>query len=111
MLSAATSHTPLLHPLQERSLTGPSTPNTLLLHLLQESLTGPDGLSRVDLVLSCVDNYEARMTINQVGEDGWEGHTCITIIQVVAGAGWGCITLTTWGGRTNGGGNGTRSPP
>jgi len=23
--------------------------------------------SRVDLVLSCVDNYEARMTINQVG--------------------------------------------
>ncbi len=24
------------------------------------------GASRVDLILSCVDNYEARMTINQV---------------------------------------------
>ena len=32
----------------------------------KESVTGPDGRSRVDLVLSCVDNYEARMTINQV---------------------------------------------
>ena len=31
---------------------------------------GPDGLSRVDLVLSCVDNYEARITINQVGCGG-----------------------------------------
>lgn len=31
------------------------------------SLLGPDGAtSRVDLVLSCVDNYEARITINQV---------------------------------------------
>ena len=31
------------------------------------SLVDPDlGASRVDLVLSCVDNYEARMTINQV---------------------------------------------
>jgi len=29
------------------------------------SLTDGDGKSRVDLVLSCVDNYEARMTINQ----------------------------------------------
>jgi ubiquitin-like modifier-activating enzyme 5 len=26
-----------------------------------------DAVSRVDLVLSCVDNYEARMTINQAG--------------------------------------------
>lgn len=26
---------------------------------------GLDGKSRVDLVLSCVDNYQARMTINQ----------------------------------------------
>lgn len=25
-----------------------------------------NGDSRVDLILSCVDNYEARMTINQV---------------------------------------------
>lgn len=33
----------------------------------KDSVTGPDGRSRVDLVLSCVDNYEARMTINQVG--------------------------------------------
>jgi ubiquitin-like modifier-activating enzyme 5 len=32
----------------------------------KQSLIGPDGLSRVDLVLSCVDNYEARITINQV---------------------------------------------
>lgn len=30
----------------------------------------PPPSSRVDLVLSCVDNYEARMTINQAG---WEG--------------------------------------
>lgn len=31
------------------------------------SLLGPDGATpRVDLVLSCVDNYEARITINQV---------------------------------------------
>ena len=34
----------------------------------KESLMDPlSGKSRVDLVLSCVDNYEARMTINQVG--------------------------------------------
>ena len=32
----------------------------------RDSLTGADGRSsRVDLVLSCVDNYEARMTINE----------------------------------------------
>ena len=32
------------------------------------SLTAEDGTtSRVDLVLSCVDNYEARITINQAG--------------------------------------------
>ena len=57
------------------------------------SITDPDtGKSRVDLVLSCVDNYEARMTINQVclelnqtwmesgvSEDAVSGH-----IQVVA---------------------------
>lgn len=30
------------------------------------SVTNADGASRVDLILSCVDNYEARMTINQV---------------------------------------------
>jgi ubiquitin-like modifier-activating enzyme 5 len=30
------------------------------------SVTGPGGASRVDLLLSCVDNYEARITINQV---------------------------------------------
>ena len=34
---------------------------------MAESLVDPtSGKSRVDLVLSCVDNYEARMTINQV---------------------------------------------
>lgn len=32
----------------------------------KETLVGEDGKSQVDLVLSCVDNYEARMTINQV---------------------------------------------
>ncbi|KAK2075911.1 hypothetical protein QBZ16_001247 [Prototheca wickerhamii] len=32
----------------------------------KESLVDGDGRSRVDLILSCVDNYEARMTINQV---------------------------------------------
>ncbi len=36
----------------------------------KQSLTDEAGASRVDLVLSCVDNYEARMTINQVSEDG-----------------------------------------
>jgi molybdopterin/thiamine biosynthesis adenylyltransferase len=31
------------------------------------SVTDPgSGVSRVDLILSCVDNYEARITINQV---------------------------------------------
>lgn len=30
------------------------------------SICNADGASRVDLILSCVDNYEARMTINQV---------------------------------------------
>lgn len=28
----------------------------------------PQRRSRVDLVLSCVDNYEARMVVNQVGD-------------------------------------------
>ena len=33
----------------------------------KSSVTDPDtGNSRVDLILSCVDNYEARITINQV---------------------------------------------
>lgn len=58
----------------------------------KSSLMNEDGRSRVDLVLSCVDNYEARMTINQVclelhqawmesgvSEDAVSGH-----IQVVA---------------------------
>ena len=31
----------------------------------KDSLIGADGQPRVDLVLSCVDNYEARMTINE----------------------------------------------
>lgn len=52
-----------------------------------KSLTASDGSSRVDLILSCVDNYEARMTINQaalelkqtwmesgVSEDAVSGH-------------------------------------
>ena len=39
------------------------------------------GTSRVDLVLSCVDNYEARMTINQVG------HAVGTVLCCAAGEG------------------------
>lgn len=31
----------------------------------KQSLLDAEGHSRVDLVLSCVDNYEARMTINE----------------------------------------------
>jgi hypothetical protein len=34
--------------------------------LVRALLTLTLGKSRVDLVLSCVDNYEARITINQV---------------------------------------------
>jgi ubiquitin-like modifier-activating enzyme 5 len=58
----------------------------------KESLCDENGNSRVDIVLSCVDNYEARMTINQVclelgqmwmesgvSEDAVSGH-----IQVMA---------------------------
>lgn len=37
------------------------------------SVTDPStGASRVDLILSCVDNYEARITINQV----WHAQPC-----------------------------------
>ncbi|BDA40941.1 Ubiquitin-like modifier-activating enzyme 5 [Coccomyxa sp. Obi] len=56
------------------------------------SISGGDGASRVDLVLSCVDNYEARMTINQVclemeqtwmesgvSEDAVSGHIQVVI--------------------------------
>ena len=32
----------------------------------KSSIAEPRGLGKVDLILSCVDNYEARMTINQV---------------------------------------------
>ncbi len=32
----------------------------------KSSVCDASGASRVDLILSCVDNYEARMTINQV---------------------------------------------
>ena len=32
----------------------------------KQSIETPRGLGKVDLILSCVDNYEARMTINQV---------------------------------------------
>ena len=52
-----------------------------------KSLKHADGTSRVDLILSCVDNYEARMTVNQaalemgqpwmesgVSEDAVSGH-------------------------------------
>lgn len=53
---------------------------------------GTDGPSRVDLVLSCVDNYEARMVINQacnelgqtwlesgVSEDAVSGHVQLLV--------------------------------
>lgn len=42
----------------------------------KSSICGPDGRSRVDLVLSCVDNYEARITINQVGGGLGKGEGC-----------------------------------
>lgn len=59
----------------------------------KSSLTDPTtGASRVDLVLSCVDNYEARMTINEVclelqqtwmesgvSEDAVSGHIQVVI--------------------------------
>ena len=35
--------------------------------LCHPSKEGDEKRSRVDLVLSCVDNYEARMVVNQVG--------------------------------------------
>lgn len=35
----------------------------------KDSVTDPSSSqSRVDLILSCVDNYEARITINQVSQ-------------------------------------------
>lgn len=58
----------------------------------KSSICGKDGKSRVDMVLSCVDNYEARMTINQVcleldqmwmesgvSEDAVSGHIQVVI--------------------------------
>ena len=33
----------------------------------KSNMCDSNGESRVDMVLSCVDNYEARMTINQAG--------------------------------------------
>lgn len=67
------------------------------------SITDPTtGLSRVDLVLSCVDNYEARMTINEVclelkqnwmesgvSEDAVSGH--IQLISPGETACFGCV--------------------
>ena len=77
--------------------------------LPQESICGPDGRSRVDLVLSCVDNYEARITINQVGGNGERvrgGRGSITINQVWMEGGGDtgggimnvCIYVCVWGG-------------
>eukprot|EP00798_Chlamydomonas_sp_ICE-L_P018938 gene18938-25505_t len=66
-----------------------------------DSLTDESGKSRVDLVLSCVDNYEARITINQVclelkqtwmesgvSEDAVSGHIqllCVPPLVVASG--------------------------
>ncbi|KXZ47321.1 hypothetical protein GPECTOR_36g45 [Gonium pectorale] len=65
----------------------------------KQSLLGPKGStsSRVDLVLSCVDNYEARITINQVclelgqtwmesgvSEDAVAGHIQLLVPGVTA---------------------------
>lgn len=69
---ARTSHAPIapthyhypLHPLHPRA---PTCPAGQGFDAFKASLLGPDGATpRVDLVLSCVDNYEARITINQV---------------------------------------------
>jgi hypothetical protein len=51
------------------------------------SVTDPgSGSSRVDLILSCVDNYEARITINQVrGVVDWFKYACS--FQLAAGCG------------------------
>lgn len=46
-------------------------------------LSDDAGKSRVDLVLSCVDNYEARMTINQV----W----CLPICTILV-----CLLKIKW---------------
>lgn len=58
----------------------------------KESIEHPRAMRKVDLVLSCVDNYEARMTINQVcleleqtwmesgvSEDAVSGHIQVVI--------------------------------
>ena len=42
------------------------------------SVCDDQGRSRVDLVLSCVDNYEARMTINQV-RPSWRSSLCRSV--------------------------------
>ena len=54
----------------------------------KNSVIDPDtGASRVDLILSCVDNYEARITINQVsaGQSRWYSlveslHQCLCMM-------------------------------
>ena len=40
----------------------------------KSSICDKDGKSRVDMVLSCVDNYEARMTVNQVSIIEYDPH-------------------------------------
>ena len=62
-----------------------------------KSITHEDGSSRVDLILSCVDNYEARMVVNQaclelgqtwmesgVSEDAVSGHIQLIIPGITA---------------------------
>lgn len=46
---------------------------------------GQPDVSRVDLILSCVDNYEARITINQVGARG--GGCCLRVARTALGVG------------------------
>eukprot|EP00889_Picochlorum_renovo_P005527 jgi/Picre1/32557/NNA_007903.t1 len=68
----------------------------------KNSITDENDASRVDLVLSCVDNYEARMTINQVclelgqtwmesgvSEDAVSGH--IQVLQPGKTACFACV--------------------
>lgn len=68
----------------------------------KNSITDENDASRVDLVLSCVDNYEARMTINQVclelgqtwmesgvSEDAVSGH--IQVVQPGKTACFACV--------------------
>ena len=47
----------------------------------KSSICDRQGQSRVDMVLSCVDNYEARMTINQASTGTFTGACHMALMQ------------------------------